>query len=309
VVFEQFLEDLAIGRTHVTHANLMPFSGLASSDSKFIRDAWANIEPTRRAQIMVMMMVMAEDNVDLDFTSIFKMALKDDNPDIRSKAVGGLWECEERGLISVFIRLLRSDSSGQVRSAAAQGLGRFAVLAEAQELLPSDRDRIREALLEAVNLESEPLEVKRRAIEALGPFSDPEIKDLIQWAYLNPEPVLTESAIYAMGHNADPMWIPIIVKELGSSVPAMRYEAACASARFGEESIVPHLIPLLGDDDLEVALSVIRALGVIGGSVAQKSLVGCLEDEDETISEAAQRALDILDGESDVVFFHRNGTS
>ena len=65
----------------------------------------------------------------------------------------------------------------------------------------------------------------------------------------------------------------------------MRYEAANACGALGDESTVPHLFRLIDDDDFEVQISAIQALGNVGGSLATRALLQCLETGDEALEE------------------------
>ena len=292
MALERYFTDLADETKPLKEGALTRLSGLISEEIEEVRASWPKISSTRRFQIIGDIVEMAEESVELDFTPIFKIALTDDNEEVRERAVAGLWECEERSLISAFINLLRCDPSEKVRTAAAQALGKFAALAEDKKLLPQDGDRVRQALLEVVNDETQSLEVRRRSMEALSPFNDQEIKTLIRWAYEHPSPKLRESALYAMGHNADPEWLPTIVKEMSSNSPSIRYEAASACGGLGEEAAIPYLIPLVRDEDLQVRLSAISSLGAIGGSVAKKVLIQCLRSPDEAVQDTARQALE-----------------
>ena len=62
-------------------------------------------------------------------------------------------------------------------------------------------------------------------------------------------------------------------------------------------------LALLRDDDLEVRLGAIRALGAIGGSVAKKALANCARSPDEIVREAAQDALEQADSNADPLSF------
>lgn len=299
----QFLEGLLDEGQAIRPNTLSPLSGLSPADVGLLSTIWVKIKRVRRLELLNSMVGLTEESIDLNFSSIFKFALTDDSPDVRKTAVSGLWECQERSLLAIFINLLQNDTSEEVRAAVALGLRKFVVLAESKKLLTKDTERIRESLLNVVNSTTESLDVKRRAIEALSPFSDPFIKELIRWAYSHDNPKMRESAVYAMGYNADPEWIPLILKEITNKDPAMRYEAACASGKMGEEIVVPHLVTLLKDDDLQVSLSAITALGSIGGSIAKRVLVSCLQLEDELILETTQEALEELEGNEDPLDF------
>ena len=300
---KQILEEMVHEDRIVKPSSLSQLSGLSSSDVGLISTIWEKFNPNLRIEFLKLMLGMAEENVELNFNPVFKLALKDDSPEVRETAIMGLWECEERSLLSIYINLLQGDPSEEVRSAAALGLRKFVILAESNKLLTSDTTRVRETLMGIVNSSTESLDVKRRAIEALSPFSDESIKELIRWAYQHESPKMRESAVFSMGFNSDPTWVPIVINEFSNSDPAMRYEAVCASGRIGEEIVIPQLVTLLEDDDLQVRLSTITALGFIGGSLAKRVLVNCLNHEDESVLETTQAALEALEANEDPLAF------
>ena len=52
---------------------------------------------------------------------------------------------------------------------------------------------------------------------------------------------------------------------------------------------------LITDDDLQVRLSIISGLGKLGTLSSKELLLGCLEDDDDEIAEAARIALENID--------------
>jgi len=303
VSLKQLLEEMVQDDRIVKPSSLSQLSGLSPSDVGLVSTIWKKFEPNLRIEFLTLMVGMAEEDVELNFNPVFKFALKDDSPEVREAAISGLWECEERSLLSIYITLLQKDPSEEVRAAAALGLRKFVVLAESNKLLTNDAIRVRKSLMDIVNSSVESLNVRRRSVEALSPFSDESIKELIRWAYHHESPKMRESAVFSMGFNSDPGWVPIIINEFSNSDPAMRYEAVCASGRMGEEMVIPQLVTLLNDDDLQVRLSTITALGFIGGSLAKRVLVSCLNHEDESILETTQAALEALEANEDPLAF------
>ena len=85
--------------------------------------------------------------------------------------------------------------------------------------------------------------------------------------------------------------------------PAIRFEAANAGGLLGDESIAPNIVQLLGDEDSQVQLAAVQALGKIGGPLAKKALDLCLESDDEALQEAAGEALADVDFEADPLGF------
>jgi HEAT repeat protein len=72
----------------------------------------------------------------------------------------------------------------------------------------------------------------------------------------------------------------------------MRFEAARACAELEADEAVPRLIELTRDEDAQVRLSAIEALGRIGGNEAKQALQECRDSADDAMSEAAEDALD-----------------
>ncbi|MFA5451844.1 MAG: HEAT repeat domain-containing protein, partial [Dehalococcoidales bacterium] len=64
-----------------------------------------------------------------------------------------------------------------------------------------------------------------------------------------------------------------------------------ACGEIGEEDAVNALIPLLEDDDRDVQLAAIEALGKIGGKESKEALNSLLESPDELLRDAAQQSV------------------
>lgn len=262
------------------------------------------IEPKRRRQIIYRLVELAEDNFELDFDDIFKSCLRDEDADVQSKAIEGLWESEETSLIDPLIELLEPESPEKVQATAATALGKFALLAELEKLRPHHKTRVCRALLGIIEDSDRPLEIKRRALEAAAPLSLPQMERAIARAYRSGVPRLKTSAIFAMGKNCDPRWLPILIKELGNDDAEIRYEAAQACGELGEKEATPYLRELTTDPDIDVQLAAIQALGKIGGPEAKDSLERCLTDDSEAIQQAAEEALNELEASEDPLSFH-----
>ena len=277
------------------NSSLGELSDLEPAGLAYLKDVWPQIALKRRRQIVSRLVELAEEDVQLSFDAIFKMLLTDPDEEVRASVIGGLWENEEPSLIEPLIGLLQEDSTVKVRAAAATALGRFVLLAEHGRLRPETADRLRQVLLAALADDGLPAELKRRVLEAASPLSLPRVKEAIRASYEAENPWLRIGAVYAMGKNCDPCWLPILLEEVSSSSAEMRYEAATACGELEEEAAVPCLIELTNDADSEVQLAAIQALGKIGGDRARKCLEGLLDHPRESVRQVAGDAIATLD--------------
>ena len=255
----------------------------------------STLEGEERRVVLTAMVEQAEENLELDFTSIFRHCLRDEDDGLVQLGIEGLWEQEERWLIAELVELLRSERGPRVRAAAALALGKFPVLALEGKIQPEDGALIYRVLMDFLEDDIEDLEVRRRCLEAAAPFNTEDVRDYIRWAFDDEDQDLRSSSVYAMGRTGDINWLPTLLKELESSDAAVRYETANACGELGEQEATPYLVELLRDDDPEVRLACIASLGKIGGAYARRALIDCVRDGDAAMSEAAHAELENLE--------------
>jgi len=300
---EETIAGLGNSAKPLLNSRLIELSNLNAEELRLLEQTWAAIEPKRRRQIMYRLVELAEDNFELNFDGIFRNCLKDQDAEVQCKAIEGLWETEETSLIDPLINLLEHDSSEKVQAAAAAALGKFAMLAEHEKLRSCHKSKIRQALFAVIDDKSRPIEVRRRALEAASPLSLPQVNRAIREAYQSRDPKFKISAIYAMGRNCDPSWLPILLKELACADTEVRYEAVVACGELGEEEAVASVMELVDDPESDVRLAVIQALGKMGGSEAKSCLEECLNSPSGLIRQAAEQALRELETWEDHLSF------
>lgn len=257
---------------------------------------WQTFPPERRLAVVQAVDSLAEDNLDLDFRPMLRACLSDSDPAVRAAAVAGLWEDETEATMDRLISLI-GDAAGEVREAAVIALAAFAYRAELEELPAAAAQRVYAALLRTATDPEEPLDVRRRAVEGLGYFANSrEAQAEIGRAYAHAELSMRESAVLAMGRSMRETWMPYIQRELQSPSPAMRYEAARAVGELADlgRPLLSALLPLVDDDDGEIAETAIWSLGQIGGPNARRILERLARSRDEGRRQAAQEALDEL---------------
>jgi len=300
---EETIVNLSNHNKPLLHSRLAELSNLSSAELELFKHTWGTIEPKRRCQIVHRLVELTEDNLELNFESILKYCLQDQDTEVRIKAIEGLWENEETSLINPLIDLLEQDNSEKVQAAAAIALGKFAMLAEHKKLRSCHAFRVQESLLTVTGEKSKPIEVRRRALEAVAPLSSPQVKTAIMEAYQSLNPRLRVSAIYAMGKNCGHYWLPILLEELASADAEVRYETAGACGELEEEGAVPHLIELINDPDADVQMAAIQALGKIGGTKAKECLKHCLNNASEATRRTAEQVLNELNAREAPLFF------
>lgn len=294
---DRTIAGLGDASQRLARLRLAYLSNLSPDKMALFEQTWAAIPAQQRRQIVRRLAEMTEDDVALDFGGIFQYCLRDRDEEVRRLAIEGLWESEEPSLIAPLIRLLETDGSARVQAAAAAALGRFAMMGELGRLRPGHAARVYQALLAAAGDESRPLDVRRRALEAVAPSGLPDVTAAITAAYRSASPGFRASAVYAMGRNCRRDWLPVLLRELDSPENEMRYEAAGACGELGEAEAVPHLIRLTDDANINVRLAAIQALGSVGGKSAREHLRRCLAGRGQAVRNAAEQALDKLQAE------------
>ena len=299
MTFDSFLEELADESKTQSYAGLVQLSGLTDDETAKLDAAWGALSPGRKGDLLEKLIELAEDNVELDFSHLFRASLKDADEVVRQRAVQGLWESDDRTLIEPLSDLLLNDPAVEVRTAAAMSLGKFAALAQEGKLIARDAERVLESLMRAIDDGAEHTEVRRRAIEGVAAFDAPRATQAVRDAYGSGNGRLVQSAVYAMGQSSNTDWLPTVLEETGSGHSGIRYEAAVAAGKLGDEEVAPRLVRLLLDDDQQVRIAAVRALGEVGGPTAKQTLEHCRSMDDELLVDAAEEVLEALELEDD----------
>jgi HEAT repeat protein len=290
--FESDLQDLGDPSTRLSATQLVNFSDLDAIETARFAEIWPSLSDSRRLSILEALIELAEDNVDLNFDAIYKLALRDEAGAVRAAAVRGLEEYEARDLIPVLIEILHNDPEAAARRESAVALGRYALAAELDQIAPDDAALVREALIQSAENVEEDERVRARAIEALGAMSGEETDNLIESVYQEDSLWLKVGAVDAMGRSCNAAWLPTVLHEMENRAPEMRHAAAYAAGEIGEEEAVAPLKRLaIQDPDREVQLAAVRALGVIGGRRAMVALKSILYEGDDDLRDAVQDAM------------------
>lgn len=262
---------------------LYPLSGLEADDLAQLRQIWPRLSTQRRVALLEDLELLAESNTVMHFDAVNRMALADADSRVRRVAVRGLWPSEQASLAAEFIRMLRQDADTDVRAQTAAALGRFVYLGEVGRIPAEVLANVEDALLEVLNGDEDP-DIERRALEAMGYSSRPEVLEFIENAYESGEEEWVVSALFAMGRSADQRWAHLVIQSLGDANRDISREAARAAGELELSEARPGLFDLLGDEESEVRLAAAWALSQIGGNGiadALEELIERSDDEDE----------------------------
>src|SRR4030042_1157018 len=275
----------------IKSSKLVYLSALNNEELEFLAEIWAKMDLGRRQEIISQLVHLSEVDFKLDFSGVFVLSLRDHDDTIREQAITGLYGEKNYLFIKPLVHAVKEDISAKVRAVAAIALGRFALQGELGNLPSSYREKVYNSLLEALDNKTEVTEVKRRALEAISPFSLPRVKELIETAYHTDDIKLRASAIYAMGRNCDLAWLPNLLAELNSEEAEIRYEATVACGELSAEEAVPQLVEMIKNEDRQVQEAAIIALGEIGSEQARQPLNKLTENPQSRIRDAAKSTL------------------
>ncbi len=291
-----YLQTLADTQEPFSHEGLRIFSHLTAQDVAPLWQVWLQIPDERRIPILREMAMIDETTSEFDFQAFYVACLDDPIPTIRTIAVEGLWQEANIPILRRMLELV-DDESLEVQEAVMLSLSYFASLALIEEITEEIAELVYTTLLQKVQQNNYPIQVRRRALESLAYFSDkPNVHEEIAQAYAHTDQQMRESALLAMGRSMDKRWLATIQQELTSPIPALRFEAAQAAGEFADmgRSFVEKLVPLTEDEDIEVAIAAILALGEIGGQQAKRTLNRLIQHRNKARSEAASEAMESL---------------
>ncbi|MGD2143785.1 MAG: HEAT repeat domain-containing protein [Anaerolineae bacterium] len=302
---EVVLDRLCKSQETPSQTPLYYLSGLVAEEAERVREAWPAIPVDQRQELTSWLRKMAEADFTLNFGAVFRVAMDDDDDEVRKTAIEGLWEDQDVRLVPRLAELLRNDESARVRAAAAKSLGRFVLLGELGKIRPEPRRVAYQALMEAHQAWDEDVEVRRRALESLACVGNETVIASIREAYTSPSEKVRVSAVFAMGRSADNRWEQEVQAQLFSTNPEMRYEAARACGELQLSEAVWMLEELAEDTDPEVQEAAIWALGQTGGERAREILEYYCQATDEALRSAAEAAVEefeFLHGDLEDIF-------
>jgi len=282
--FQKVLDVLLDESKPLLSRYLVEFSDIEAAALDSLLEAWPRIAPSRKLLLLDRLDALADEDTLVSFDDLGRALLTDPEAQVRVRAMRLLDECEDHRLIPAYLRILAGDEDVSARAEAASTLGMFVQLGEFEDIPAEAHRQVEDALLEAFNSEDEPI-VRRRALEALGYSSRPEVPVLIEASFKRQNPDWKASALFAMGRSSDERWAEQVLSMLLAENLIVRAAAVKAAGELGLPGARLLLLRMLEEeDDSAVTEAAIWSLSQIGGEdvrIYLESLLDAAEEDDE----------------------------
>ncbi len=295
--FQPVLDALLDEKKEFPKKFLPQFSDMGALELQTLGDVWSRVSVKRKLTVLESLETLAEDDTLVSFDEFARSILRDSDSIVRGRALRLLRESDDLQLLPLYIDLLKTDADAQTRAEAATNLGIFVDLGELEEIPPESKKQAEDELLAAAN-GTDDARVRRRALEALGYSSRPEVVTLIESSFKKEDPAWQTSALFAMGRSADSRWDEEVIASLTNINRNVREAAVEAAGQLSLKEATPLLLKLVEEeDDDDVTSAVIWSLSQIGGEDARtfiENLLDQTDEEDEEQVEFLEEALENL---------------
>jgi len=277
--------------------HLYRLSDISPDNLAEVQKIWTKIDLERRRALVEDLEDLTDTNPLLSFEPIFRLGLNDEDEQVRFFSTRAIEIFDTDDLIPHFLSVLKEEESVDLRAVTASVLGKYVYRGELDKISKKLKKKIEDHLLEVLE-EDHPLEIQRRALEAVSYSSREEVRNYILNAYKSEMDEWVASALFAMGRSFDHQYSELVFEKLQHTSPKVRLEAVRACGELTIEDAVPIIIDLLSDLP-DIRGAAIWALSQIGGEDAGPAIHGLLDDEvtsdeEELIQQALER-LDFLD--------------
>ncbi len=266
---------------------------------------------SKQDKIALLKRLIESEDVFNNNQSTFQLFLSDPDPEVRILAIQGLWDHPAPNLIDPLIDMAQNDPDQQVRNRAITALGRYVYEGEMadydfdwgeleaiirEDELPEEYYRRVVAFLLDIACDlSAPLDARCFSLEALGFSTQPDIVELVERIYHEPNVEMKVSALFAMGRSGLARWDRYVLAELDSPIPQVQLEAVRAAGELFLNEAAPALLALArSTTNRNLRHEAIWALGHMTPIEVWQFLDDITQDptEDEETRQLAEAALD-----------------
>jgi len=297
ISFQSVLDHLLDSKKEIPQTHLKLYSDLDPKSLRLFLDVWPSVKPTRKLILLDELLIHFDSDNIVSYESIGRGLINDLDGEVRARAIRLLSESDDPQLVGTLTEILLNDTDLAPRMEAALLIGEFILLGELETIKEELQRKAEDALISIIKSEENPT-LRKRALEALGYSSRPEIVTLIESAFERADPAWVATALLAMGRSHDERWSENVVSMVLDEDPLIRFAAVQAAGELNIEDAGPILLKILEDEeeDDDVVTAAIWSLSQIGGDDARIYLVNLIEQtEDEDLVEYLEDALENLD--------------
>ncbi|MCX6058617.1 MAG: HEAT repeat domain-containing protein [Chloroflexi bacterium] len=297
ISFQSVLDHLLDSKKEIPQTHLKLYSDLDSKSLRLFLDVWPSVKPTRKLLLLDELLTHFDSDNIVSYEGIGRGLINDPDGEVRARAIRLLSESDDPQLVGTLTEILLNDTDLAPRMEAALLIGEFILLGELEAIKEDLQRKSEDALISIIKSEENPT-LRKRALEALGYSSRPEIATLIESAFERADPAWVATALLAMGRSHDERWSENVVSMVLDEDPLIRFAAVQAAGELNIEDAGPILLKILEDEeeDDDVVTAAIWSLSQIGGDDARIYLVNLIEQtEDEDLVEYLEDALENLD--------------
>ncbi len=291
--FQAVLDALLDDSKDFPGSLLASFSDIEPGNLKALMKTWPSVSKTRKHRLLKDIEARYMADTMLSFDDLAQALLSDPDAQIRRSAIRLLWETDDARLVPAFLDILENDPDEETRAESATALGAFIYLGELDELYPELKQQTEDALLAAAGKAKSQL-IQRKAVEALGFSSRPEIQVLLEAGISHQDPRWLASTLFAMGRSGTRRWEEHVLNNLRHDNPDVRLAAVEAAGALSLRSARLFLLEALNEElNVEIFRAIIWSLSQIGGEDVQTHLESLLDrtdddDDAEFIEDALQ---------------------
>ena len=227
--------------------------------------------------------------------------LQDKNPDVIRSAMLALRRAGDERVLPMLVPLLHHEDF-HVRSGAAQTIDTIAWVPKTRDervwfyIAKGWFERAAGLGGEAVGalqltVQTSPVSVAVRAVEALGKASDPRVAKFLTVSLRSPEPAVCIAAADALGKVGGKEAVEGLTSCLTSEMGQLRAASVQALGALGAAEATGKICPMLEDKDWDVRKEAASALGKLNNLEALDPLAKALNDQDSDVRDAVALAL------------------
>src|SRR6266498_2080059 len=109
ISFQNVLDALLSDRKDFPRTYLQQFSDIGALELKSLLDVWPRVKPSRKLTLLEELDTLAETDTLVSFDDFARALLTDPEPDVRTRAIRLLDECEDTKLVPSYLDMLKND--------------------------------------------------------------------------------------------------------------------------------------------------------------------------------------------------------